>query len=48
MAAHYGVKWRAIKFASDLADGSAAEQWNDLLEVADQKINEEMDSALDL
>ena len=48
VAAHYGVKWRAIKFASDLADGSAAEQWNDSLEVADQKINEVMDAALDL
>jgi len=26
VAAHYGVKRRAIKFASDIADGNAAEQ----------------------
>jgi adenosylhomocysteine nucleosidase len=48
VAAHYGVKWRAIKFASDLADGNATEQWNDSLEVANQKINEVLDGALDL
>jgi hypothetical protein len=42
------VKWRAIKFASDLADGNAAEQWNDSLEIANQKINEVLDTALDL
>jgi adenosylhomocysteine nucleosidase len=47
VATYYGVTWRAIKFASDLADGSAAEQWNDSLEVANEKINEVLDAALD-
>jgi adenosylhomocysteine nucleosidase len=48
VAEHYGVKWRAVKFASDLADGNAAEQWSDSLEVANQKINEILDTASEL
>ena len=27
IANHYGVEWRSIKFASDLADKNAAEHW---------------------
>ena len=46
VAEHYGVKWRAIKFASDLADGNAVEHWNASLEIANDRINEMMDIAL--
>jgi adenosylhomocysteine nucleosidase len=46
VAEYYGVKWRAIKFASDLADGSAMEHWTTSLAVANEKINEMMDIAL--
>lgn len=45
---HYGVKWRALKFASDPTAGNTAEQWNDSLEVVNQKINEVLDAALGL
>lgn len=48
VAEHYGVKWRAVKFASDLADGNAAEQWNDSLEVSNQKLADILDAALEL
>lgn len=47
VAEHFGVKWRAIKFASDLADGNAAEQWNDSLAIANQKVNEMLEIALE-
>ena len=40
VAAHYGVEWKSIKFASDLADENAAEHWNVSLEKANQKISE--------
>jgi adenosylhomocysteine nucleosidase len=48
VANHYGVKWRSIKYASDLADGNAVEHWNASLEVVNEKINETMDIALQL
>ena len=46
IAEHYGVQWRAIKFASDLADENAAVSWNDSLSNANRKIGEMMDQAL--
>ena len=46
VAAHYDVEWKAIKFASDLADENAAVHWNDSLEKANQKISEMIELAL--
>lgn len=46
VADHYGVQWRAIKFASDLADENAAESWNNSLANSNRKIGEMMDQAL--
>ena len=46
VAAHYGVEWKSIKFASDLADENAAERWNDSLEKANLKISEMIELAL--
>jgi len=46
VAAHYGIDWKSIKFASDLADENAAEHWNDSLEKANLKISEMIESAL--
>jgi len=46
VAEHYGVQWRAIKFASDLADENAAESWNNSLSNANRRIGEMMDQAL--
>ena len=46
VAAHYGVEWKSIKFASDLADENAAEHWNDSLEKANLKISEIIELAL--
>jgi len=46
IAAHYGVEWKSIKFASDLADENAAEHWNDSLEKANLKISEMIELAL--
>ena len=46
VAEHYGVQWRAIKFASDLADENAAEHWNDSLANANTRISEMMEQAL--
>lgn len=45
VATHYGVEWKSIKFASDLADGNAAEQWNDSLGKADLRISEMIELA---
>jgi adenosylhomocysteine nucleosidase len=46
VAAHYGVEWKSIKFASDLADENAADHWNDSLEKANLKISEMIQLAL--
>ena len=46
IAVHYGVEWKSIKFASDLADENAAEHWNDSLEKANLKISEIIELAL--
>ena len=46
VAAYYGVEWKSIKFASDLADENAAEHWNDSLEIANLKISEMIQIAL--
>jgi adenosylhomocysteine nucleosidase len=43
----YGAKWRAIKFASDLANEDAAENWNDSLSSSNSKISEMITQALD-
>jgi adenosylhomocysteine nucleosidase len=45
VATHYGVEWKSIKFASDLADENAAEHWNDALEKANLKISEMIELA---
>ena len=45
VAAHYDVEWKLIKFASDLADENAAENWNDALEKANQKISKMIELA---
>jgi adenosylhomocysteine nucleosidase len=46
VAERYGVKWRAIKFASDLANEDAAEHWNDSLSSANSRISEMIEQAL--
>jgi adenosylhomocysteine nucleosidase len=46
IAEHYGVQWRAIKFASDLADENAAEFWTGSLQNANKRISEMMEQAL--
>ena len=46
IASHYGVEWKSIKFASDLADENAAEHWNESLEKANLKISEMIELAL--
>ena len=46
VADYYGVEWKSIKFASDLADGNAAVHWNDSLQMADFKISEMIELAL--
>ena len=45
---HYGVKWKSIKYASGLADGTAVEHWNASFEFANDEIKEMMDIALQL
>ena len=46
VASHYGVEWKSIKFASDLADENAAKHWSDSLEKANLKISEMLELAL--
>jgi len=46
IASHYGVEWRSVKYASDLADATAAADWNDSLKNADLKISEMIELAL--
>ena len=46
IATHYGIEWKSIKFASDLADENAAVHWNDSLEKANSKISEMIQLAL--
>ena len=46
VSSHYGVRWKSIKFASDLADENAAEHWNDSLEKAELGISEMIDQAI--
>lgn len=46
VASHYGVEWKSIKFASDLADENAAKHWSDSLVKANLKISEMIESAL--
>lgn len=46
VANHYGIEWKSIKFASDLADENAAEHWNNSLEDASLKIREMVELAV--
>jgi adenosylhomocysteine nucleosidase len=46
VATHYGVEWKSIKFASDLADENAAQHWNDALEKTNLKVSEMIELAL--
>jgi adenosylhomocysteine nucleosidase len=43
---HYSVPWRAIKFASDMADGNSAAQWKDSLKESNFKISRAIESAI--
>ena len=43
VANFYGIEWKAIKFASDLADENAALKWNHSLRESDRKIAEMID-----
>ena len=46
VATHYGVEWKSVKFASDLADESAAVDWKNALKDTDLKIWEMIELAL--
>ena len=46
VATHYGVEWKSIKYASDLADESAAVDWSNALKDTDLKISEMIELAL--
>jgi len=46
VANHYGVEWKSIKFASDLANEGAALQWKYSLKEANLKIHEMIEQAL--
>ena len=43
VAVHFGIEWKSIKFASDLADENAASQWKYSLKESDLKITEMID-----
>lgn len=45
VATHYGIEWKSIKFASDLADGNAAKHWSDSLGKTDLRISEMIELA---
>ncbi len=45
VADHYGIEWKSIKFASDLADANAAKHWNQSIEKSDKKISEMIEIA---
>jgi adenosylhomocysteine nucleosidase len=45
---HYGVQWKSIKFASDLADVNAANDWTESLKNTDDKISEMIETAFSL
>lgn len=44
---HYGVEWRSIKFASDMANEEAGKHWNESVRMTKTKIGEALQSALD-
>lgn len=46
VATHYGVEWKSIKYASDLANESAAVHWSNALKDTDLKISEMIELAL--
>jgi adenosylhomocysteine nucleosidase len=46
VADFFGVKWRAIKFASDLANNDAAFDWKDSIKKANQEILQKIDIAI--
>jgi adenosylhomocysteine nucleosidase len=46
VASRFGVKWRAIKFASDLANEDAAKSWSESLESSNSRISEMIDKAV--
>jgi adenosylhomocysteine nucleosidase len=46
VANHYGVEWRSIKYASDLADETAAIDWSKSLENVNHKIMGFVEEAL--
>jgi adenosylhomocysteine nucleosidase len=46
IANHYGIEWRSIKFASDLADKDASEFWNESLKESNAKIGQMIEMAI--
>ena len=46
VATYFGIEWKSIKYASDLADENAAKHWEEALEIANQKISELVELAI--
>ena len=46
VATHFGVEWKSIKYASDLADENAANDWEAALEISNHRINELLERAI--
>jgi adenosylhomocysteine nucleosidase len=46
VAAHYGIEWKSVKFASDLADENAFVQWNHSLKETNMKVSEMIEAIL--
>lgn len=46
VANFFGVKWRAIKFASDLANDNAAIDWENSIEIANEEILKKIEIAI--
>jgi adenosylhomocysteine nucleosidase len=47
IAIHYGVEWRSIKYASDLADETAARDWSNSLKNVNLEIMGSIEEAID-
>ena len=47
VASHYGVEWKSIKFASDLADGTAHIDWHQNLKISNEKITKMIHYAIE-
>ena len=47
VASHYGIEWKSIKFASDLADGAAHIDWYQNLKISNEKITKMIHYAIE-